>query len=108
MYFDNDLIALIPLKIVFKGIQARKARSLIFPVKMKFAQATLVVLSMFIIVAVVCADPVQYSCLRDDCTDDDFDKMVCASNGEETRTFMGSCRFKQYNFCNRDDGKSQI
>lgn len=33
---------------------------------------------------------------------DDFDELICASNGDESRYFSGSCRMRQFNACNDD------
>lgn len=38
--------------------------------------------------------------------ENDFDEVVCASNGIEQRTFSGRCRLKQYNEC-YDESKRQ-
>lgn len=41
--------------------------------------------------------PVERSC-RDFCGED-FDEVVCASNGDDLINFMGRCRLKQFNKC---------
>jgi hypothetical protein len=41
--------------------------------------------------------PVEGSC-RDLCGED-FDEVVCASNGDDLLNFMGRCRLAQFNKC---------
>lgn len=49
----------------------------------------------------VSSDSTTDICRRDICGDD-FDELICATNGEETRYFSGSCRMRQFNVCNDD------
>lgn len=67
---------------------------------MNFIGIIFAILSTFLIIAAVNAVPSEKSC-PDHCGDD-FDEVVCASNGEELRNFMGRCRLTQYNNCYDD------
>lgn len=68
--------------------------------KMNFIAIIFAIISALLIVAAVNAAPSEHSC-PDQCGDD-FDEVVCASNGEELRNFMGRCRLRQYNECHND------
>ncbi|KAL7025138.1 hypothetical protein ACKWTF_013361 [Chironomus riparius] len=39
------------------------------------------------------------------CTDDDFDRMVCAYDGSDLRLFAGMCRMNLHNKCHQSNFK---
>lgn len=61
---------------------------------MKFIVVILAILSFIFAVS---SDPTYKMC--PDTCGDDFDEVVCATDGDEMRSFSGRCRLQQYNKC---------
>lgn len=68
---------------------------------MNFIGIIFAIVSTFLIFAAVNAASSEEISCPDHCGDD-FDEVVCASNGDESRNFMGRCRLRQYNDCFND------
>lgn len=102
---DNELIVLIVcagnsyLKTVAKYFLAVS----IFESTMKFIA---IIFALILIIVSALAADIEVSKCQDFCGDE-FDEVICASNGEETMNFMGRCRMLQYNTC-YDERKTNL
>jgi hypothetical protein len=61
---------------------------------MKFIE----LVALFVVLVVASVQSQQISRCPDMCGDD-FDEVVCASNGYDSLNFMGRCRLRQFNKC---------
>ncbi|KAG5670423.1 hypothetical protein PVAND_000689 [Polypedilum vanderplanki] len=58
----------------------------------------LVIVLIFYIIKVDSFDLRKKLC-QDYCRDEDFDRLICAFDGNDLRNFSGSCRMKFFNDC---------
>lgn len=100
---DNDCIGtwFRASVLYLKGASSSRSLTVLKAITMKFIVAFLVLVAVFNVFASAGSVPATDACRRDICGDD-FDELVCASNGEETRYFSGSCRMRQFNSCHDD------
>lgn len=78
-----------------------------FTVRHRFTMKLFGVILVFLSLALIASASKKGSTKKciDKC-ENDFDEVVCASNGFEQRNFSGRCRLKQYNEC-YDESKHQ-
>lgn len=72
---------------------------------MKFTLIIFALLSIFLILPVVSGE--EYKSCKDRCGDD-FDEVVCASNGDELQSFSGRCRLQQFNDCYNESNVQKL